>query len=263
MRPDIVRPRSWRQLLWLVLFCLVRTASTWTLGGLLGIQATSRSTSPAPSMWLDVGDLLDDNLARLEQLEQGMLNDSYDTLFDKLSSTFATRVQRTAQDQQPYLRSLPDATRLSLCEEGDAYTITFHGLGIRPADVEVSVVQGVLTVDGHAEAAASSHRRMPLGRLWGRRAGRSSQISRSIRLPADADSDILSITYGDNEVTITLPKFSEAAADEEDEEAGRNSPPSAAERLAEPEESPRFARSWAKVKGYVQSKCIAEANEMM
>lgn len=234
----------------------------WELGGLLGLPAASRSSSAAPVMWLDdATDLLDDNLARLEQLEQGMLNDSYDTLFDSLSSTFASRVQRTAQAHQPYPLSPPPeethATRLSVCEEGDSYIITFHALGIAPTDVEISVVQNVLTVAGHTEDAASGRRRRPLGRWWGRR-GRS-QISRSIRLPADADSDILSITYGDDEVTIMLPKFSEAA-EKADEEEGRNSAPSAAERLAE--ESPQFAR-WAKVRGHVQSKCIGEASEMM
>merc|ERR1719284_1566264 len=109
---------------------------------------------------------------------------------------------------------------MALDETEDSYQYTVKAAaGSFGTDLSVSVDDdGMLTVSGDVSRTEG-----------GTRLYRSS-FRRSLTLPADADTDVLSTTYEDDRVVIAVPKLTGATKDEQSD----------AEGLAA--DSPRFAR---------------------
>merc|ERR1711988_1906322 len=116
----------------------------------------------------------------------------------------------------------------------DSYEVTFNVPGIAAADVTVCIEDGLLTFSGESsgnEDGSAFH----------------SRFLRSVRLPADADGDVVSTTYEDDKVVVSCPKI------EADSSVGDVLADAMTEAEALANESPRFAR-WLKAHGYLATE---------
>lgn len=94
---------------------------------------------------------------------------------------------------------------LDVEETDDAFTLHVEIPGVKPEDVEVSLEESVLTIEGersfYDERASESFRRVE------RRFGR---FHRAVRLPDRVDGDRVEARYADGLLTIVVPKADEA-----------------------------------------------------
>jgi HSP20 family protein len=93
------------------------------------------------------------------------------------------------------------APRLDLSESKDALILKVEVPAIDPKEIQVSIMEGVLTVKGEkkAEKEDKDEKYYRVERTYG-------SFSRSVRLPAPVDEDKVSATFKNGLLTVTLPK---------------------------------------------------------
>lgn len=103
----------------------------------------------------------------------------------------------------PYARSRPDrwAIPLDVRRDGDDIVVSGALPGVAPSDIEVTIKDGALTIEGRAD---SDEEREEGGYLLRER--RSGAFRRSLRLPEDVDADNAASSYAHGVVTIRLPR---------------------------------------------------------
>lgn len=116
-----------------------------------------------------------------------------------LSGPFGTRHSFGA----PYARIRPDrwAIPLDVRREGDEVVVSGALPGVAPSDIEVTIEDGVLTIEGRAD---SDGEREEGGYLLRER--RSGAFRRALRLPEDVDADNAASSYAQGVVTVRLPR---------------------------------------------------------
>lgn len=94
---------------------------------------------------------------------------------------------------------------IDLSETDDEYIVKAEVPGIEPKDVEVSIVDGVLTIKGQKkreeEKKKENYHRVE--RSYG-------EFSRSIRIPSPVQEDKIEAKYKNGVLRIVLPKVEEA-----------------------------------------------------
>ncbi len=99
------------------------------------------------------------------------------------------------------------APALNAYEEGDQFVVETQLPGMKPEDIQVSIEQGVLTIQGQTKAEEERQERSYLIREH-----RTGRFSRSVRLPETVDPDAVQATYEDGILRLTLPKAERAKA---------------------------------------------------
>jgi HSP20 family protein len=77
--------------------------------------------------------------------------------------------------------------------------------GIQPEDVDISVIDGVLTIEGETKSEEKSE-----AENYHRREIRYGAFSRAITLPTEVDDARAEAEFRDGVLTVTLPKAEEA-----------------------------------------------------
>ena len=90
-------------------------------------------------------------------------------------------------------------------ESGDAYRIDVEMAAVRPEDVKVTFNQGVLVISGKRRFESENENEVV--RCNERRFG---SLSRSFRLPEDADEDGIEARVDQGLVVVTVPKREKA-----------------------------------------------------
>ncbi len=108
-------------------------------------------------------------------------------------------------------RSLAGADRwtlpLDVVEREDGVTVTASVPGIKPEDLDVTIEDNVLTIDGKTESAEeTTDERFVI------RERRAGSFRRSIRLPEFVNADEAATHYEHGVLTVTLPKAEERKA---------------------------------------------------
>ena len=108
-------------------------------------------------------------------------------------------------------RSLAEADRwtlpLDVVEHEDGVTVTASVPGIKPEDLDVTIEDNVLTIDGKTESTEeTTDERFVI------RERRAGAFRRSIRLPEFVNADEAATRYEHGVLTVTLPKAEERKA---------------------------------------------------
>jgi HSP20 family protein len=98
------------------------------------------------------------------------------------------------------------APRVDVSESDEAYTVRADLPGLEEKDIQVSLEEGVLTIQGKHETEQKEEGEKGVRYL--ERAHGS--FHRSIQLPAEVDADKVSASYRQGVLTVTLPKRPEA-----------------------------------------------------
>lgn len=101
----------------------------------------------------------------------------------------------------PYFKPGQTLPKIDFKDTGNAYQLDAELPGVPAKEVEVSVVNGVLTVKGErkAEKEEKNKNYIRVERSFG-------QFERSLSLPEDADDAKISANSKDGVLTITIPK---------------------------------------------------------
>lgn len=93
------------------------------------------------------------------------------------------------------------APRLDLSETKDALVVKVEVPAIDPKDIQLSIMEGVLTVTGEKkeEKEDKDEKYYRVERTYG-------SFSRSVRLPAPVDEAKVAATFKNGLLTVTLPK---------------------------------------------------------
>jgi len=155
-----------------------------------------------------------------------------DTLFEAFEHAPSSDNLPSVVQQLESLHAPPAEGHLSLSETDDAYVVTASAPHVRASDLHVSVENGILTFSGesHVESEDSTFH---------------SRFSRSMPLPANANSDVLSTRYEDGRAIVEVPKET-TGSDESDVEA-----------LAAA--SPRMRR-WLRANGYLDMNAMYKSS---
>lgn len=92
-------------------------------------------------------------------------------------------------------------------DAGAAYRIAIELPGVAEKDIELTVEEGVLTVQGEKRSS-----REEKGDSWYFSERQYGVFSRGFRLPADADEGAVTAELKDGVLTVIVPKRAEAAA---------------------------------------------------
>jgi HSP20 family protein len=90
---------------------------------------------------------------------------------------------------------------LNAYEEGEFLVVEAQVPGMKPEDIDVSIEQGMLTIQGKTQAAQEHEERNYLSHEY-----QLGSFSRSVRLPETVDSDGVTATYEQGVLRLTLPK---------------------------------------------------------
>jgi len=90
---------------------------------------------------------------------------------------------------------------LDVIQENDKIVVHASVPGARPEDVQVTIEDGVLTIEGETQA---EHEERGDGYLMRER--RSGKFHRALRLPDTVNTDKAESRYEDGVLTVTLPK---------------------------------------------------------
>lgn len=93
-----------------------------------------------------------------------------------------------------------DYPRINLSEDDNGFYVEALVPGLEPQDIELSVMQGTLTLSGERKEPATNQR------TWHRRERGMGKFLRTIELPAAVDSEKVSAEYRHGMLAITLPK---------------------------------------------------------
>jgi HSP20 family protein len=94
---------------------------------------------------------------------------------------------------------------MDVYEEGDQYVVEAQVPGLKPENLDISIVQGVVTISGESKAEQEGRERKYLIRE--QQVGR---FSRSLRLPENINADAVQAKYADGILRLALPKAEEA-----------------------------------------------------
>ena len=90
----------------------------------------------------------------------------------------------------------------------NAYRITVELPGVQEDDIDLSIVNGVVTLSGEKRTE-----REESGDTWFFSERQYGSFSRSCRLPPDADASQVDASLKDGVLTVTIPKTQPAATD--------------------------------------------------
>jgi HSP20 family protein len=90
---------------------------------------------------------------------------------------------------------------LDVVESNDAYRIDVEVPGLKPEDIEVTVDQGMLTIQGERRSEEESR-----DRQYHRIERRYGAFRRSITLPSHVDASRVEATYDNGVLRLTVPK---------------------------------------------------------
>jgi HSP20 family protein len=94
---------------------------------------------------------------------------------------------------------------LNIYEEGEHFVVETQLPGWKPEDINVTLEQGLLTIQGETQAEEERQ-----GRNYLVREHRTGRFSRSLRLPETVDEDAVQATYEHGVLRLTLPKAERA-----------------------------------------------------
>ena len=97
------------------------------------------------------------------------------------------------------------APAVDISERKDAYVVTAEVPGVKPEDLDVTLEDGLLTIQGerHAEEETSDRQYHRVERRYG-------GFRRSITLPSQVKTDAIEASYSDGVLQVTVPKADEA-----------------------------------------------------
>lgn len=98
------------------------------------------------------------------------------------------------------------APRVDVREEDSRYVIFADVPGVNPADIDISMDKGVLTIKGERKSESASEN----GKLT-RVERRYGSFQRSFALPDSADADAITATGKNGVLEIAIPKKAQAA----------------------------------------------------
>jgi HSP20 family protein len=90
---------------------------------------------------------------------------------------------------------------LNAYDAGDFLVVETQVPGMKPEDIDVSIEQGMLTIQGKTQAEQAHEERNYLSHEY-----QLGNFSRSVRLPESIDSDGVKATYEHGVLRLTLPK---------------------------------------------------------
>lgn len=134
------------------------------------------------------------------------LRDEIDRLFDDFGAGFWRHP--LAQRMGPRMglaAGMPLSPVVELIDRDGDYCITAELPGLTPADVEIRITDGMLTIRGEKSEETRDEKADYL--LSERRYG---AFQRSLRLPAGADPDKITAKLTQGVLTVTMPKTPEA-----------------------------------------------------
>jgi HSP20 family protein len=127
--------------------------------------------------------------------EMVTLRDAMDSLFENALIQPSGGSRGTAGQYLP----------VDLMEKGDNFVVRVSLPGINPDDLNVTVVENVLTIQGEvrSDEQEKDTRYHVRERRWG-------AFSRQIALPTSVDANAVQADYNNGVLTLTLPKSEEA-----------------------------------------------------
>jgi HSP20 family protein len=117
---------------------------------------------------------------------------------DEMNRTFNRWFGREEQDERSAPRWAP---ALDVMESGDAYHIDVEVPGLGPEDIDVTVDQGMLTVQGERRYQEETR-----DRQYHRVERRYGVFRRAITLPSHVDANRVDATYDNGVLRLTVPK---------------------------------------------------------
>jgi HSP20 family protein len=94
---------------------------------------------------------------------------------------------------------------LDVSESDEAYNVCASIPGIKPEDLNISVQNNTLTIQGETKQEQDRE-----GEQWHLRERRYGQFQRTITLPTNIEPDQIGAEYTDGVLTLTLPKSRES-----------------------------------------------------
>jgi HSP20 family protein len=117
---------------------------------------------------------------------------------DEMNRTLGRWFSREEGDEPTPRRWMP---ALDVTETKDAYQIDVEVPGLRPEDINVTVDQGMLTVQGERRSEEEKG-----DRSYHRVERRYGSFRRSISLPRDVDASKVKANYDSGVLRLTVPK---------------------------------------------------------
>jgi HSP20 family protein len=121
----------------------------------------------------------------------------FDRLFDEAFRGFGLALP--AQEAPAF------SPRVDVSESDEAYTVRADLPGLEEKDIQVSLEEGVLSIQGKLESEKDEKKE---GVRYVERA--KGSFYRKIALPAEVDTDKVAASYKQGVLTVTLPKRPEA-----------------------------------------------------
>jgi HSP20 family protein len=97
------------------------------------------------------------------------------------------------------------APRVDVTESDEAYTVRADLPGLEEKDIQVSLEEGVLSIQGQVASEQEEERKG-----WRHVERARGSFHRAIELPAEVDADAVKASYKHGVLTVTLPKVAEA-----------------------------------------------------
>lgn len=120
---------------------------------------------------------------------------------DRMLSGWSGSSGNWGEDDTGPWRQLP----LDISESDDAYTVIASIPGMKPEELDISVQNNMLTIQGESKSEQERQ-----GERWHLRERRMGRFQRTIALPNNVDANQVGATYEDGVLKLTLPKSEEA-----------------------------------------------------
>lgn len=122
---------------------------------------------------------------------------------DDLLGSFWERPGLIPEEQRAAFRDFQP--HMDVSESDEAYTVTVELPGLEQKDVDLSLTDDLLVVQGEkrAEAEQEGEQRHRMERLYGR-------FQRAVRLPTPVEADHVEATFKSGVLTIRLPKSAQS-----------------------------------------------------
>ena len=108
------------------------------------------------------------------------------------------------------------AVPLDVIQEGDSVVVQATLPGVKPADIKVTIEDGVLSISGESKLDREEQNGNYLIRER-----RSGKFRRVLRLPDSVDAEAAETTYENGVLTVTLPKVEAKKAKRLEVKAGK------------------------------------------
>jgi len=122
-----------------------------------------------------------------------------------LAGNFGAILGRNSTRGNPYheMQAMPDWNlAVDISESDTEYLICGDIPGVNREDMQISINQGMLTVEGNRRMRPED-----AGRKFNRNECNSGRFVRSFRIPDDADAESLALSCRDGMFFLTLPRF--------------------------------------------------------